>query len=391
MSKAAPTNITLSAIAGIYILAQVIIVPALPDLGIIFLSDYRTIQLSVSAFSIGAAIVNLIAGPLSDRFGRRPIAIGFFIIFILSSLGSYFSENIYIFLLFRFFQASSAAGMVLARVIVGDIYSGSKATVMFGYISTIMAIGPLIGPLLGGLISDYLGSMQIFNFLTILGLLLFGLILYDLDETNLNRSPNMLSQIKSYPLLLLSMNFWPPTLVSAFSFSIFGIFFVGAPFVAVNVYGLSPSQIGLLLAFIPLGFVPGNIIVGKIVDRFSTKLLLILGSMLLISGPLIALLTSNLYTHPLAFFLPMLIMGFGTGIIWPIANTAIIQAVPSLAGSASGISSALMVITSALSSGFLGWNIENIDPIMGLVGTLIMAGIATILSALFIKSERQHN
>lgn len=391
MSKAAPTNITLSAIAGIYILAQVIIVPALPDLGIIFLSDYRTIQLSVSAFSIGAAIVNLIAGPLSDRFGRRPIAIGFFIIFILSSLGSYFSENIYIFLLFRFFQASSAAGMVLARVIVGDIYSGSKATVMFGYISSIMAIGPLIGPLLGGLISDYLGSMQIFNFLTILGLLLFGLILYDLDETNLNRSPNMLSQIKSYPLLLLSMNFWPPTLVSAFSFSIFGIFFVGAPFVAVNVYGLSPSQIGLLLAFIPLGFVPGNIIVGKIVDRFSTKLLLILGSMLLISGPLIALLTSNLYTHPLAFFLPMLIMGFGTGIIWPIANTAIIQAVPSLAGSASGISSALMVITSALSSGFLGWNIENIDPIMGLVGTLIMAGIATILSALFIKSERQHN
>ena len=391
MSKAAPTNITLSAIAGIYILAQVIIVPALPDLGIIFLSDYRTIQLSVSAFSIGAAIVNLIAGPLSDRFGRRPIAIGFFIIFILSSLGSYFSENIYIFLLFRFFQASSAAGMVLARVIVGDIYSGSKATVMFGYISTIVAIGPLIGPLLGGLISDYLGSMQIFNFLTILGLLLFGLILYDLDETNLNRSPNMLSQIKSYPLLLLSMNFWPPTLVSAFSFSIFGIFFVGAPFVAVNVYGLSPSQIGLLLAFIPLGFVPGNIIVGKIVDRFSTKLLLILGSMLLISGPLIALLTSNLYTHPLAFFLPMLIMGFGTGIIWPVANTAIIQAVPSLAGSASGISSALMVITSAISSGFLGWNIENIDPIMGLVGTLIMAGIATILSALFIKSERQHN
>ncbi|RCL74938.1 MAG: MFS transporter [Alphaproteobacteria bacterium] len=387
MSKAAPTNITLSAIAGIYILAQVIIVPALPDLGIIFLSDYRTIQLSVSAFSIGAAIVNLIAGPLSDRFGRRPIAIGFFIIFILSSLGSYFSENIYIFLLFRFFQASSAAGMVLARVIVGDIYSGSKATVMFGYISTIMAIGPLIGPLLGGLISDYLGSMQIFNFLTILGLLLFGLIIYDLDETNLNRSPNMLSQIKSYPLLLLSMNFWPPTLVSAFSFSIFGIFFVGAPFVAVNVYGLSPSQIGLLLAFIPLGFVPGNIIVGKIVDQFSTKLLLILGSMLLISGPLIALLTSNLYTHPLAFFLPMLIMGFGTGIIWPVANTAIIQAVPSLAGSASGISSALMVITSALSSGFLGWNIENIDPIMGLVGTLIMAGIATILSALFIKSD----
>ena len=281
--------------------------------------------------------------------------------------------------------------MVLARVIVGDIYSDNKATIMFGYISTIMAIGPLIGPLLGGLISDYFGSMQIFNFLTILGLLLFGLIIYDLNETNLNKSTDMLSQIKSYPLLLLSMGFWPPTLVSAFSFSIFGLFFVGAPFVAVKVYGLSPSQIGLLLGFIPLGFVPGNIIVGKIVDRFSTRPLLIFGSILLISGPLIAILTTNLYTHPLAFFLPMLIMGFGTGIIWPVANTAIIQAVPSLAGSASGISSALMVITSALSSGFLGWNIETIDPIMGLVGMLILAGVATIISSLFIKSKQPNN
>ena len=391
MNKRGPTNITLSAIAGIYILAQVIIVPALPDLGIIFSSDYRTIQLSVSAFSIGAAIVNIIAGPLSDRFGRRPIAIGFFIIFVLSSLGSYFSENIYVFLFYRFLQASSAAGMVLARVIVGDIFSGSKATVMFGYISTIMAIGPLIGPLLGGLISDYFGSMQIFSVLTILGLLLFGLIIYDLNETNLNKSTDMLSQIKSYPLLLFSMNFWPPTLVSAFSFSIFGLFFVGAPFVAVKVYDLSPSQIGLLLAFIPLGFVPGNIIVGKVVDRFSTRFLLIFGSILLISGPLIAILTANLYTHPLAFFLPMLIMGFGTGIIWPVANTTIIQAVPSLAGSASGISSALMVITSALASGFLGWNIENIDPIIGLVGMLILAGVATIISSFFIKSDRPNN
>ena len=201
----------------------------------------------------------------------------------------------------------------------------------------------------------------------------------------------MLSQIKSYPLLLLSINFWPPTLVSAFSFSIFGLFFVGAPFVAVKVYGLSPSQIGLLLGFIPLGFVPGNIIVGKIVDRFSTRPLLIFGSILLISGPLIAILTTNIYMHPLAFFLPMLIMGFGTGMIWPVANTAIIQAVPSLAGSASGISSALMVITSALSSGFLGWNIETIDPIMGLVGMLILAGIATIISSLFIKSKQPNN
>jgi DHA1 family bicyclomycin/chloramphenicol resistance-like MFS transporter len=276
--------------------------------------------------------------------------------------------------------------MVLARVIVGDIYKGNKATVMFGYISTIMAIGPLIGPLLGGLISDYFGSMQIFNFLTVLGLFLFVLIIFDLKETNFNKSESMINQIKSYPLLLSSMNFWPPTLVSAFSFSIFGIFFVGAPYVAAKVYDLSPSQIGMLLALMPLGFVPGNIIVGKLVNRFSTRLLLILGSILLMIGPSLSFFTSNLYGHQLAFFMPMIIMAFGTGIIWPVANTAIIQAVPSLAGSASGISSALMVTTSAISSGVLGWNIENSDPILALVSMLILVGAATILSSLFIKN-----
>ena len=182
------------------------------------------------------------------------------------------------------------------------------------------------------------------------------------------------------------MNFWPPTLVSAFSFSIFGIFFVGAPFVAAKIYGQSPSQIGMLLALMPLGFVPGNIIVGKLVNRFSTRLLLILGSILLMIGPSLSFLTSNLYGHQLAFFVPMIIMAFGTGIIWPVANTAIIQAVPSLAGSASGISSALMVTTSAISSGVLGWNIENSDPILALVGMLILVGAVTILSSLFIKN-----
>ena len=84
--------------------------------------------------------------------------------------------------------------------------------------------------------------------------------------------------------------------------------------------------------------------------------------------------------------MPMIIMAFGTGIIWPVANTAIIQAVPSLAGSASGISSALMVTTSAIFSGVLGWNIENSDPILALVSMLILVGAATILSSLFIKN-----
>ena len=141
----------------------------------------------------------------------------------------------------------------------------------------------------------------------------------------------------------------------------------------------------MLLALMPLGFVPGNIIVGKLVNRFSTKSLLMIGSILLIIGPTVSFFTSNLYYHQLAFFVPMIVMAFGIGMIWPVANTAIIQAVPSLAGSAAGISSALMVTISAISSAILGWNIENSDPILALVGMLILVGVATFASSLFMK------
>ena len=98
MNRHHPKTLSLAAISGIYIIAQVIIVPVLPELSLVFSTDYKTIQLSVSAFLLGAAMVNLIAGPLSDRFGQKTNCIIFFIIFICASLGSYFVENIYLFI-----------------------------------------------------------------------------------------------------------------------------------------------------------------------------------------------------------------------------------------------------------------------------------------------------
>ena len=98
MNRHHPKTLSLAAISGIYIIAQVIIVPVLPELSLVFSTDYKTIQLSIGAFLLGAALVNLIAGPLSDRYGRRPIGFIFFIIFICASLASFFVENIYLFI-----------------------------------------------------------------------------------------------------------------------------------------------------------------------------------------------------------------------------------------------------------------------------------------------------
>ena len=140
MPKERPHLLTLSLLAGTYILVQVIIVPSLTDLQELFKTDYKTIQYTISGYLLGVAFVNFIAGPLSDRFGRRPIMLAFFSIFFASSLGCYISEDLTSFMFFRLCQSSSAAGLVLSRAIIGDFSTKDDTVKMLGLLSIAMGI-----------------------------------------------------------------------------------------------------------------------------------------------------------------------------------------------------------------------------------------------------------
>ena len=117
----------------------------------------------------------------------------------------------------------------------------------------------------------------------------------DLRETHFQKSKDIFSQIKTYPTLITNLDFLLPTFTFALSFSIFGIFFIGGPYVAVKVFNLSPTVMGICLSFPALGYVLGNILVSKIANRVSTKNLMVLGSVILFLGPCISLLLSNFY------------------------------------------------------------------------------------------------
>ena len=387
MPKARPHLLTLSLLAGTYILAQAIVVPSLSELQVQFETDYKTIQYTISGYLLGVAFVNFIAGPLSDRFGRRPIMLLFFSIFFISSLGCYISEDLYSFLFFRLCQSSSAAGLVLSRAIIGDFSSKDETVKMLGLLSISMGIAPSLAPLAGGVISDFFGAKGIFLFLSLLGILLLILIVTDLKETHFQRSKDIFAQIKSYPTLLASLDFWLPTITFALSFSIFGIFFIGGPYIAVKVFNLSPTTMGIYLAFPSLGYVLGNILISKIANRVSTKTLMIIGSFVLLLGPLSSLILSHFFFHPLSFFLPILIMTFGSGIIWPASNAEIVKAVPHLAGSASGLGSAIMTLMSSFAAFLTGFYIENLNPIDFVCYFLISVGLLSFLSSLLTKSK----
>ena len=176
---------------------------------------------------------------------------------------------------------------------------------MLGLLSITMGIAPSLAPLAGGKINDYFGSKGIFLFLTFLSLLLLELIMIDLKQTHFDKSKDIFSEIK-YPTLITILDFWLPTSTVALSFSIFGIFFIGGPYVAVKVFNLSPTIMGICLSFPALGYVLGNILVSKIASIVSTKNLMVLGSVILFLGPCISLLLSNFYFDPLSIFCPYL-------------------------------------------------------------------------------------
>jgi len=290
-------------------------------------------------------------------------------------------------LFFRLCQSSSAAGLVLSRAIIGDFSSKDETVKMLGLLSISMGIAPSLAPLAGGVISDFFGAKGIFLFLSLLGILLLTLIVTDLKETHFQRSKDIFAQIKSYPTLLASLDFWLPTITFALSFSIFGIFFIGGPYIAVKVFNLSPTTMGIYLAFPSLGYVLGNILISKIANRVSTKTLMIIGSFVLLLGPLSSLILSHFFFHPLSFFLPILIMTFGSGIIWPASNAEIVKAVPHLAGSASGLGSAIMTLMSSFAAFLTGFYIENLNPIDFVCYFLISVGLLSFLSSLLTKSK----
>ncbi len=382
-----PHLFTLSILAGMYILTQVIIVPALPDLQSHFKTDYKTIQFTISGYLLAVALVNFIAGPLSDRYGRRTIMLVFFFVFMLGSVGCFLSETLPLFLFFRILQASSAAGLVLSRAIIGDISSEKETVKMLGLLSIAMGIAPSLAPLAGGIINDFFGAKQIFLFLSMVSIFLLFVIFYDLKETNLKQSKDIFSQIKNYPILLKSMNFWLPTITFSLSFSIFGVFFIGGPFIASKIFNLTPTVTGFYLACPALGYILGNVLVSRIANIASTKRLMIWGSLLLTSGPIFSLIFCLSFFHPLSFYLPVLLMTLGAGIIWPASNAEIVKAVPSLAGSASGLGSAIMTLTSSLAAAATGFFIESLNPVLFLCYFLIGIGVITFVSTLLVKTN----
>ncbi len=345
-----------------------ILVPALPNLAAALHTDAKTVQLAVSLYLIGLATAQLIAGPLSDRFGRRPVALGGLALTAMMSLAALAVGNVASLIVVRIVQAIGAAsGIVVARAIVRDLFERDRAAAMLGLVATAMVIAPTFGPLIGGLLETAFGWQAIFLFVAAASVAVLGWGAAVLPETR-RRDPVAGAAGLGGDLLALakSASFHGYVLCASFGSGTFFVFLGGGPHAVVTIMGRSPPEFGVWFALSSVGYMAGNFLTSRLSMRYGVDRMIGWGLGFEALGAVAAIVLAA-FAHgwgPAIIFLPQLVMGFGNGVMLPNAIAGAVSVRPQAAGTASGM---------------LGCIQMTIGAVFVQLGGLVLVGAATVL------------
>lgn len=380
-----PHIVTLVLLAGLGALSMNVFLPSLPAMAEHFHTEYRLIQLSVALYLGVNAVLQVFIGPISDRFGRRPVMLASIGIFLVATVGALLAPTVEVFLAFRALQAVIVAGLVIGRAVVRDMVPQEEAASMIGYVTMGMAVVPMVGPMIGGALEELSSWHASFVLLLVCGLLTLWLTWADQGETAEHRSTSFAEQFRQYPELLTSPRFWGYCLTAAFASGAFFAYLGGAPFVGSEVYRLSPAALGFYFGAPALGYAAGNFLSGRYSVRFGINRM-VLGGTALTSAGLAVLMAIEAAgaTHPAVFFGFMTFVGLGNGMVLPNATAGMLSVRPRLAGSASGLGGAIMIgggaALSALAGGLLG---AGTGP-FPLLWLMLATSAASVVSILYV-------
>ncbi len=392
LDRTTPPHIaTLILLAGLSALAMNIFLPSLPGMAEYLEADYRLVQLSVALYLAVNAVFQVFIGPLSDKFGRRPIILGGLIIFLLATLGCALSGNVWVFLTFRMIQAAIVAAMVLSRAIVRDIVPQNQAASMIGYVTMGMAVVPMLGPAVGGVLDQAFGWQSSFWLLFVLGGAVLWLTWTDLGETAAKSEFSLAQQFREYPVLFRSPRFWGYAAASGLCSGAFFAYLGGAPYVGDHVFALDSAELGLYFGAPAIGYFAGNFLSGRYSVRIGVNRMVYWGTLINAGGILLNLLLfyAGLGTA-LSFFGLMTLMGLGNGMAIPNATAGALSVRPHLAGTASGLSGALMIGIGAALSALAGALLtpgSGAFPLLWIM--LITALMAVVAILLVMRRERR--
>lgn len=379
--------LTLILLTGLAVLSLNMFLPSLATMTKSFGVDYALVSLSIGGYLAVSSVLQLIMGPLSDLYGRRPVILLGLGLFTFASIGCYFAEDIWVFLAFRMLQGAIISGMVLSRAIVRDIAPPEQAAKLLGIMGTAMALAPLLGPMLGGVLDEVFGWRANFAAFVLMGAAMFVICWRDLAETNLTPSSSFTAQFRTYPVLVRNALFWAYSACLVFSIGAFYAFLGGAALVGEKFFGLSPAQLGIGMGSISGGFMLGNFLTGRLSGHVPMITLVIAGRISASLGPLLAMgLLALGFFNPYVLFGGAVFVGLGNGLTLPGANAGVMSVNPRLAGSASGLSGAMTVLGGAAATSITGAVVGGTGGAYLLLGMMSLTSFLGLLAALWIKA-----
>ncbi|MGE0501120.1 MAG: multidrug effflux MFS transporter [Rhizobiaceae bacterium] len=363
--------------------------PAMPHLVDVFGTTESAVKMTLSMFFAGFASAQLVCGPLSDGFGRKPITFAFLAIYIVGSLGAVFAPTVEFLIAARFVQGVGAAvGIAIARALVRDLFTGEASTRIMNLTAVIMGIAPALAPTIGGLLFETAGWQAIFVLMALGGVAIGLVVRRSMVETvarDLSRiRPRAL--LASYGQLLTHREFLLTSVVLAGSVGALYTQATILPFVLMDRVGLSPTEFGAAMLFQSGSFFIGSLTLRQLMRRTSTVTLVLVGIAMIVLGS-VALAVGLRVAPPtlLGVMAPCACYTFGVAFVMPALSTASLAPFPRIAGSASSMAGFFQ-----MGGGLVGGTVAALigDPVVSLATVIPAMGLLALVSALLWRTAR---
>jgi len=319
-----------------------IFLASIPKVAIGLGTTTGAVAISISAIMLGNAVGIIFHGPLSDRFGRRPVIFGILALFTIGALGSALSPNVEILIAWRFVQGIAMSG---GRILVGsvgrDLFDHERLGKFLADTMFVMAIVTVIGPIAGGQMALYLPWPSTFYLMAGFGVAVLTLFAIFFKETAVEKNTDALKLnylVASSMEIARNRVFLKFVFCGGFTVSGFIAFLSAAPAILINNFGVREDDFGFLFASVTIFFVLGTFMGGRLVLRFGQVRLITWGSVITSVGGIImvALALAGFHT-PAAIIAPMAVFATGVALVLPQANAAALQPFPRMAGMASSV------------------------------------------------------
>lgn len=329
---------------------------SLPALRAHFGDSVSAVQLTLSAFLGGFAVSQLIAGPLSDRFGRRPVAVWGCSLYVGASLAGALAPTMAVLVGARVLQAIGVCCTVVsARAIVRDLYESEAGARVLSRALAWMGVAPIAAPIAGGLLQSALGWRAGFVALTLVGAILLAATLRGLAETNRHLDPSAIdlgALARNYARIASSRRFWEYALPVTGSYSALVCFLSGSSFVLIEIFGVAEHRFGFVFALVTSGYLLGTMAVRPLLGRLGLVNAIRVGATVaMLSGAAMALLALAGVRSIPAVLVPMFLVVASHGFIQPCCQIGAIDPFPRQAGAAA----ALMGFTMLAVAAAAGW------------------------------------